>query len=125
MSSFSSKDCPHDDSRLFFCLTIFGTCLGPAPDPSPPPVSILLYLTQPLLFSACVSPDAGLMLGQVQDPSLALSPWTSVEALPWGPTSSAEAAQAGLPHAHSLLTFQDVSLRCNPHFSRQVLLVCP
>lgn len=49
-----------------------------------------------------------------------------MEALPWGPASSAEAAQAGIPPLLiPCFTFQDVSLRCNPHSRRQVLLVCP
>lgn len=108
---------------------MFGTCLAPAPVLSPLSTSVLLPLTASapgaLLLSACVSPDAGLMLGQAQDPSLALSPTGGGTSL--HSASSAEAAQAGMHTSmrHSLLTFQDVSLKCSLHSRGQVLLVCP
>lgn len=78
MLGFLSKDCLHPWRQLCFCLAMFGTCLAPAPVLSPLSTSVLLPLTASapgaLLLSACVSPDAGLMLGRAQDPSLALSP---------------------------------------------------
>lgn len=100
MSGFLSKDCLDDDSQLFFLSGNDWYMAGSSS--SPQPSSCLSFAAShsapgDLLLSACVCPDAGLMLGQVQDPSLALSPRTSVEALPWDPASSDEAALASLP----------------------------